>query len=31
MVNKDTPIGFGPAGSESLAVWGPDVPHDFLE
>ncbi|KIM95298.1 hypothetical protein OIDMADRAFT_45226 [Oidiodendron maius Zn] len=31
MVNKDTPIGFGPAGSESLAVWGPDMPLDFLE
>ncbi|OBU00224.1 hypothetical protein VE01_01676 [Pseudogymnoascus verrucosus] len=30
-VNKDTPIGFGPAGSESLAVWGPEVPADFLE
>jgi hypothetical protein len=30
-LNEDTPIGYGPAGSESLAVWGPEVPADFLE
>ena len=30
-VNNKTPVGYGPAGDESLAVWGPDVPHDFLE
>jgi len=29
-VNKDTPIGRGPAGNESLAVWGPEVPAAFL-
>ncbi|KAI9757729.1 MAG: hypothetical protein M4579_003354 [Chaenotheca gracillima] len=31
LVNKDTPIGYGPAGDESLAVWGPEVPKWFLE
>ncbi|KIN09018.1 hypothetical protein OIDMADRAFT_48854 [Oidiodendron maius Zn] len=30
-VNKDTLIGFGPACHESLPVWGPDVPHKFLD
>jgi hypothetical protein len=30
-VNENTPIGYGPAGHESLAVWGPDVPQWFLE
>jgi len=30
-VNNKTPIGFGPAGSESLAVWGPELPLDFLD
>ncbi len=29
-VNSDTPIGYGPAGDESLAVWGPDLPAGFL-
>ena len=31
LVNEDTPVGFGPAGSEGLAVWGPEVPKSFLE
>ncbi|KAK5136531.1 hypothetical protein LTR08_002875 [Meristemomyces frigidus] len=31
LVNKDTPIGWGSAGDESLAVWGPEVPKWFLE
>lgn len=30
-VNNKTPIGLGPAGSQSLAVWGPELPHDFLD
>ena len=30
-VNNKTPIGLGPAGSESLAVWGPELPQDFLD
>ncbi|KAE8405431.1 Glyoxalase/Bleomycin resistance protein/Dihydroxybiphenyl dioxygenase [Aspergillus pseudonomiae] len=30
LVNKHTPIGYVQAGSESLAVWGPDVPAAFL-
>lgn len=29
-VNQDSPIGHLPAGNESLAVWGPDVPAAFL-
>ncbi|KAI4149279.1 MAG: hypothetical protein LQ340_004709 [Diploschistes diacapsis] len=29
-VNNETPIGWGPAGEESLAVWGPGVPQTFL-
>lgn len=24
LVNSSTPIGYGPAGDESLAVWGPE-------
>ncbi|KAK5124653.1 hypothetical protein LTR85_001366 [Meristemomyces frigidus] len=31
LVNKDTPVGYGMAGDESLAVWGPEVPKWFLE
>lgn len=31
LVNKDTPVGWGMAGDESLAVWGPEVPKWFLE
>ncbi|KAK4506708.1 hypothetical protein PRZ48_000441 [Zasmidium cellare] len=31
LVNKDTPVGWGLAGDESLAVWGPEVPTWFLE
>jgi len=31
LVNEDTPIGYGPAGHESLAVWGPEVPQWFLK
>ncbi|SLM37382.1 Glyoxalase/fosfomycin resistance/dioxygenase domain [Lasallia pustulata] len=30
-VNNKTPIGLGPAGSESLSVWGPELPLDFLD
>ncbi|KAL5120425.1 hypothetical protein ACEQ8H_001715 [Pleosporales sp. CAS-2024a] len=30
-VNEDTPIGWGDAGDESLAVWGPEVPKWFLD
>lgn len=30
LVNCETPITYGPAGDESLAVWGPDVPARFL-
>ncbi|KAF7196451.1 Metapyrocatechase 2, partial [Pseudocercospora fuligena] len=30
LVNQDTPVGWGPAGDESLAVWGPEVPSWFL-
>ncbi|KAL3713723.1 hypothetical protein TMatcc_002428, partial [Talaromyces marneffei ATCC 18224] len=30
LVNENTPIGYGPAGHESLAVWGPEVPASFL-
>lgn len=30
LVNEKTPIAYGPAGDESLAVWGPDVPASFL-
>ncbi|KAI0398036.1 trihydroxytoluene oxygenase [Xylariaceae sp. FL0594] len=31
VVNQKTPIGYGPAGDESLAVWGPEVPKWFLD
>ncbi|EIT83398.1 hypothetical protein AO1008_00396 [Aspergillus oryzae 100-8] len=31
LVNNQTPIGYGPAGDESLAVWGPEVPAWFLK
>ena len=31
LVNKNTPISYGPAGDESLAVWGPEVPSWFLQ
>ncbi|KAF3395702.1 Metapyrocatechase 2 [Penicillium rolfsii] len=31
LVNDQTPVGYGPAGDESLAVWGPDVPAWFLK
>jgi hypothetical protein len=31
LINANTPIGYGPAGDESLAVWGPEVPSWFLE
>jgi hypothetical protein len=30
LVNEDTPVGWGAAGDESLAVWGPEVPRWFL-
>ncbi|GMF71727.1 unnamed protein product [Aspergillus oryzae] len=30
LINEETPIGYGPAGDESLAVWGPEVPSWFL-
>jgi hypothetical protein len=31
LVNEDTPVGWGDAGDESLAVWGPEVPGWFLD
>ncbi|KAH9826027.1 Glyoxalase/Bleomycin resistance protein/Dioxygenase superfamily [Teratosphaeria destructans] len=31
LVNCETPVGWGMAGHESLAVWGPEVPKWFLE
>ena len=31
LVNEDTPVGYGPAGHEGLAVWGPEVPREFLD
>ncbi|KAL2825363.1 MFS transporter [Aspergillus cavernicola] len=31
LVNSQTPVGYGPAGDESLAVWGPEVPSWFLQ
>ena len=31
LVNEETPVGHLPAGHESLAVWGPDVPAAFLD
>jgi len=30
-VNEETEVGWGLAGDESLAVWGPEVPKWFLE
>jgi len=30
LVNEKTPVGYGPAGDEGLAVWGPEVPSWFL-
>ncbi|TKA55110.1 hypothetical protein B0A49_12198 [Cryomyces minteri] len=30
LVNEETPLGYGPAGHEGLAVWGPEVPKEFL-
>ncbi|KAH9863908.1 hypothetical protein J1614_009841 [Plenodomus biglobosus] len=31
LVNEDTPVGWGEAGDESLAIWGPEVPKTFLD
>ncbi|KAL2835876.1 Glyoxalase/Bleomycin resistance protein/Dihydroxybiphenyl dioxygenase [Aspergillus pseudoustus] len=31
LVNDQTPVGYGPAGDESLAVWGPELPAGFLQ
>ena len=31
LVTIRTPLAFGPAGHEGLAVWGPEVPKAFLE
>lgn len=31
LVNEDTPVGWGEAGHESLAVWGPECPKWFLD
>jgi len=31
LVNEETPLGYGPAGHEGLAVWGPEVPKEFLD
>ncbi|EDU47534.1 Trihydroxytoluene oxygenase [Pyrenophora tritici-repentis] len=31
LVNEETEVGWGEAGDESLAVWGPEVPGWFLE
>lgn len=30
LVDENTPVGRLPAGNETLAVWGPEVPQDFL-
>ncbi|GJN75819.1 hypothetical protein PLICBS_009925 [Purpureocillium lilacinum] len=30
LINRDSPISYSPAGSESLAVWGPELPEAFL-
>ncbi|KAF9884947.1 hypothetical protein FE257_000856 [Aspergillus nanangensis] len=30
LVNSETPIGYVPAGEDSLAVWGPKLPAEFL-
>ncbi|KAF2483797.1 Glyoxalase/Bleomycin resistance protein/Dihydroxybiphenyl dioxygenase [Neohortaea acidophila] len=31
LVNQDTPIGWGSAADEALAVWGPELPKWFLD
>lgn len=31
LVNEETPVGWGEAGHESLAVWGPECPKWFLD
>lgn len=31
LVNDETDMGYGPAGHEGLAVWGPEVPTEFLK
>lgn len=31
LVNEETEVGWGAAGDESLAVWGPEVPGWFLD
>lgn len=31
LVNESTPVGWGEAGHESLAVWGPETPAWFLD
>ncbi|KAF2808805.1 trihydroxytoluene oxygenase [Mytilinidion resinicola] len=31
LVNEETPLAYGPAGHEGLAVWGPEVPQAFLD
>ncbi|PVH69712.1 Glyoxalase/Bleomycin resistance protein/Dihydroxybiphenyl dioxygenase [Cadophora sp. DSE1049] len=31
LVNSETPIAYVKAGSESLAVWGPELPPGFVE
>ena len=31
IVNDETPIGHMPARNESLAIWGPEVPVEFIK
>jgi hypothetical protein len=31
LVNEETPVAWGEAGDEGLAVWGPEVPEWFLK
>lgn len=31
LLNNKTPVGRGPAGDESLAIWGPEVPAMFSQ
>jgi hypothetical protein len=31
IVNNQTPVNLVPAGHESLAVWGPELPKEFLD
>ncbi|KAE8361869.1 Glyoxalase/Bleomycin resistance protein/Dihydroxybiphenyl dioxygenase [Aspergillus caelatus] len=31
LVNNETPIGYMPAGEDTLAIWGPKVPRNFME